>query len=238
MAEEFPDKILNGVIEEIAGADIVPLVALIMGKSHVSEFKIAENLGITINHTRNMLYRLNEHNLVDFARKKDKKKGWYVYYWTLDMFELRDLAVRMKKDVLNKIKNRLANEKEGTYFMCPDKHIRTNLETAMEYEFRCPECDRALEKEDNVKTIENMKKMIERLEQEIATLLGLEIKPVKERKLIREPRKKKGDKKSFLGKRLRKEKKRKAIKKKPKKSVKGEKPKKLKKKSRTKKKSE
>ncbi len=42
----LPEKILNELIEETAGSDILPLVNLIKGKSNVSEFKIAEKLGI------------------------------------------------------------------------------------------------------------------------------------------------------------------------------------------------
>src|SRR3989344_1176107 len=197
MIPDKTDKLLNEIIEEIAGADIVPLIELIKNKSNVSEFKIAEKLGISVNHVRNMLYRLNNYNLVYFTRKKDKKKGWYVYYWTLNMKELRDLAVKMKTEILNKIKNRLANEEGGVYFVCPDKHVRANHETAMEYEFRCPECDQHLINENNAKTIQNMEKLIGRLNEEIDLLKNMEIKIVKERKLtrVRKVKKKKSIKK-------------------------------------------
>ena len=72
------------LVEEIAGKDVIELVELIKGKEHVSEFKIADKLGVTVNQVRNMLYRLYSYNLVSFIRKKDKKKGWYIYYWTFD----------------------------------------------------------------------------------------------------------------------------------------------------------
>ena len=62
------------LVEEIAGKDVVELVELIKGKEHVSEFKIAEKLDLTVNQVRNMLYRLYSHNLVSFIRKKDKNK--------------------------------------------------------------------------------------------------------------------------------------------------------------------
>ena len=185
------DKILNEIVEEIAGNDIVPLVELIKNKSNVSEFKIAEKLNITVNHVRNMLYKLNNYNLVYFTRKKDKKKGWYVYYWTLNMTELRNLAVKLKTEMLNKIKNKLASEETGIYFICPDKHIRANHETAMEYAFKCPECDQALVNENNVKTKQNMERLINRLNEEIQLLGNMEIKIIKERKLTRTVKKKK-----------------------------------------------
>lgn len=195
MDNEKIDKILNEIVEEIAGNDIVPLVELIKNKSNVSEFKIAEKLGITVNHIRNMLYRLNNYNLVFFTRKKDKKKGWYVYYWTLNMLELRNLAVKLKTEMLNKIKNKLASEETGVYFICPDKHIRANHETAMEHAFKCPECDQQLLNENNAKTMQNMEKLISRLNEEIQVLNNMEIKIIKERKLTRTVKKKKKVKK-------------------------------------------
>ncbi|MBI2498868.1 hypothetical protein HYV88_01340 [Candidatus Woesearchaeota archaeon] len=201
------DKILNEIVEEIAGNDIVPLVELIKNKSNVSEFKIAEKLNITVNHVRNMLYRLNNYNLVYFTRKKDKKKGWYVYYWTLNMLELRNLSIKLKTDMLNKIKNKLANEESGVYFICPDKHVRANHETAMEYSFRCPECDQHLVNENNVKTRQNMEKLINRLNEEIHLLQAMEIKLVKERKLTRIVKKKKVKKINKLKKKIKMKKK-------------------------------
>jgi len=181
----IPDNILDEIIRELTDKDVVPVVQLIKGRSHVSEVKIAEKLELTVNHVRNVLYRLGAHNLVDFTRKKDKKKGWYVYYWTLDMVKLRDLAVKIKMGVVMKLKERLTKEKEGEFFNCPDKHIRANLENAMEYNFRCPECDLPLVKEDNVRTINSIQRQIEILKKEIELLQNLEIKPIAERKLTR-----------------------------------------------------
>ena len=84
-------KLSNNAIEvlvtEIAGKDVLPLIELIRGKTDVSEFKIAEKLGKTVNEVRNMLYRLSDYNLVSFTRKKDKRKGWYIYFWTLNSYQ-------------------------------------------------------------------------------------------------------------------------------------------------------
>src|SRR3989338_9156756 len=73
-------KSLEDLVITIVGEDVLPLVRILWGKNNISEFKIAEMLNVTVNQVRNMLYRLNEQNLVDFIRKKDKKKSWYIYY--------------------------------------------------------------------------------------------------------------------------------------------------------------
>jgi len=146
-------EIITELVEEIAGKDVVRLVELIKGKEHVSEFKIAEKLDLTVNQVRNMLYRLYSHNLVSFIRKKDKKKGWYIYYWTFDQRKGYELFLKIKREKLETLKERLENETEKIYFVCPSECIRMSLENAMESDFKCPDCGKVLEREENSKRI-------------------------------------------------------------------------------------
>ena len=161
-------EVVRELVEEIAGKDVVELVELIKGKEHVSEFKIAEKIGITVNQVRNMLYRLYSHNLVSFIRKKDKKKGWYIYYWTFDERKAYELFLKIKKEKLGILKERLTGEVEGSYFACPNECIRLNLENAMEYDFKCPDCGSVLVQEDNSKRIVAIEKEIEEINKQLA----------------------------------------------------------------------
>ena len=220
----IPETIFDDLIEEIAGRDVIPLVQLMKGKSLVSEFKLAEKLDMSVNHVRNFLYKLDAFNLVDSARKKDKKKGWYVYYWTLDMIRLRGLAVKTKKDRITSMSERIGREEGGEFFVCPDKHVRMNLEHAMEYQFRCQECDLPLEREDNKRVVNSLKKQIEKLTREVQLLESLQIKPIVERKLTRtSDDSDKKTKKKIVKKKVKKKQKKakkKILKEKPKKRVK------------------
>src|SRR3989344_7829324 len=101
------NKIVEDVVIEVAGDDVLPLVQALKNKKNVSEFKLAESLKKEVNSTRNMLYRLYDHNLVSFVRKKDKKKGWYIYYWTFDMKKVKYLLNSIKKTKVTKLKERL-----------------------------------------------------------------------------------------------------------------------------------
>ncbi|MFH1592020.1 MAG: hypothetical protein ABIB47_01500 [Candidatus Woesearchaeota archaeon] len=208
----IPDEILNPVIEDIAGEDVIPLVQLIKGKINVSEFRMAEKLDITINRVRNMVYRLSSYDLVDSSRKKDKKKGWYVYSWTLNMPKLRDLSVKLKLDNIERLEQRLRTEKANDFFRCPDKHIRASYTLAMEHNFKCPECGLNLEKEDNTKLIETINKTLLKLKQEVEFLRELKIKPMPEKKPVKQIIKKKIRKKKAT---LEKPTKKKKIKRKP-----------------------
>lgn len=175
-------EVIKELVEEVAGKDVIELVELIQGKRDVSEFKIAEKLNLTVNQVRNMLYRLYSHNLVSFVRKKDKKKGWYIYYWTFDERKGHELFLKIKKEKLKELRERLRNETTGSYFSCPNECIRVDFETAMESDFKCPDCGSVLVQDDNQKRIVSIEKEIKIAEEHVA-------KPFVETP-VRKPRKK------------------------------------------------
>src|SRR5210317_348407 len=110
------NKLVEEVVSSVAGTDVLPLVQLLKNKKNVSEFKLAESLELEINVTRNMLYRLYHANLVSFIRRKDKKKGWYIYYWTFKIKQIKHLAVTIKKERLERLQDRLNREQESSFF--------------------------------------------------------------------------------------------------------------------------
>ena len=77
-------RLLHDLVEEMAGEGTGRIVEILFKKKDVNEFLIAKKMELTINQVRNILYKLSADNLVSFIRKKDKRKGWYIYYWTLN----------------------------------------------------------------------------------------------------------------------------------------------------------
>ena len=186
---KLPDDVVKELITELVGSDAVSLVLLIKDKENVSEFKIAEKLNITINEVRNILYRLNEKDLVSYTRKKDNKKGWYIYFWTFNTNKARNLLVDNKKQRISRLLVTMNQEQNTAFFKCPSNCIRLSNEQALESEFKCPECSKLLEQEDRVKRIESIKNEIKRLEEDINELMQLEIKlkakvKIKEKKKV------------------------------------------------------
>jgi len=163
-------KIIENVIMDVAGDDVLPLVKYLKTKKNVSEFKLAEAIKKEINATRNMLYRLYENNLVSFIRKKDKKKGWYIYYWTFNLKRVKDLIKIIKEKKLIKLNERVEREKSSNFFLCPNLCIRLNFEQATEFEFKCPECGTLMNQEENKEKINELEKEINELEKEVKKL--------------------------------------------------------------------
>jgi len=81
------DKLLSEIVTIIVGKGAEPVAELLHSNKHVNEFTIAKKLEITINQTRNILYKISNFGLVSSERKKDKKKGWYTYYWKFEIMK-------------------------------------------------------------------------------------------------------------------------------------------------------
>lgn len=158
----------NFVIKEVAGEDVLDLVSYLEGKQNVSEFVIAQDMELEINNIRNMLYRLLDKNLVSFNRKKDKQKGWYIYYWTFNPLDVNHIFWDIKKKRLEALQNRLHREKSNVFFISPTSGIRLEFDKAVEFDFRCPETGDILVQEDNSQKISQIQQEIDDLEKDIA----------------------------------------------------------------------
>ena len=181
---------IEDLILTIIGEDVIPLTKILYNKENVSEFKLAEMLNVTVNQIRNMLYRMYEQNLVVYMRKKDKKKGWYIYYWSLNQKGIKNAILKTKLKQLDEFKVRINREQESQFFVCPNGCMRFPIETAMEYDFKCQECGSLMKELDNKKTIDNIKNLIATLESEIELIQN---PPVKEK-----PKKEKVEKKKSV----------------------------------------
>ena len=143
--EEF-SNILREFLSKDVGEDSVPVVDFIIDKRNVSEFKIATRLDQGVNTIRNILYRLNALNLVTSVRKKDRKKGWYIYYWTFNRNQADStLKLAEEKKRIDLIEKK--SEQQVVYLICPSKCYKFTFEEAMEHNFKCPECGKILVEE-------------------------------------------------------------------------------------------
>jgi len=204
-------KIVEDIISEVAGEDVLPLVKVLRNKSNVSEFKLADNIKREINLTRNMLYRLYDYNLVSFIRKKDKKKGWYIYYWTFNQKRVNDLALTLRKKRLERLNDRLTREKTTQFYICSNTCMRLDFERSHDYEFKCPECGVLLDLEDNSKKIVDLEKQIVSTEADLKELSKPPVIKVAKKKVV----KKKPAKKKTVKKKVKKKVVKKSTKKKP-----------------------
>ncbi|MBW2989905.1 hypothetical protein KY358_06330 [Candidatus Woesearchaeota archaeon] len=160
------NKKIHSLINEIAGEKAVPIIEYLKNRKDVSEFIIADKVKLDMQTTRNILYTLNSYNVATYIRRKDRKKGWYISYWTFNRKRVKELIEKLRNDKINKLKERLKKEElnKGNFFICSQACARLDFEQATEFGFKCPECGNLLNQQDNSKTIDNIKGRIKELE--------------------------------------------------------------------------
>jgi len=211
------DKKLYSLIKEliriIAGKNSEVILDILFQKKNVNEFKIAEKLGITINQARNILYRISKFNILDSIRKKDKRKGWYTYFWTLNNIKALKTLARIKNKEIKLLEQILKNREMKNFYMCQTDNMEMSEEPAMHYNFICPECGKLLDPVPKEKKIKEISTKIEYIKRQLITILTeLEritpkpkLKVKKKRKKIKKSKvKKKKTKKKIQKKRIRK----------------------------------
>lgn len=164
-------KIVMEVISHLVGDDVVDLVIELIAKDDYSEFKLAEKLNMDVNFARNMLYRLLEHNLVSFTRRKDKRKGWYIYYWTFNPNDVEKKRHSIIEKQLSDLDHSLNSEfNHNIFFMCENKCEKYDFDSAVEHEFKCQECGELLGQHDNSSHKQKVIDKINDLRQELVVL--------------------------------------------------------------------
>jgi len=208
--------IIDGTPEELKreiGGDVLLVKAediadLLDSSKYINEFLIAKKLNITINQTRNILYKMSDHGLVSSMRKKDKRKGWYTYFWKIELVRslefLKDIFEKKMEQINNQIKSREIKE----FYVCERCNIEFNEENALTNNFTCNECGGVFSIKDNTKLLKELRKNSERLKKELE-FVDEEIRKEKEkvegkklRDIKKEERKKAKDKKLAKKKKL------------------------------------
>ena len=163
-------KKIEEILKDILGEEGIPLVRQLIGKENVSEFDLATKTREDIKLVRKMLYILYNYNLVKFTRKKDKQKGWYIYYWTLLPDSIRFNYFKMKKALLERLKQQLEIEERELFFICPNDCVRLNFDQSMDFEFHCPECGELINQDEKKKRLSQLQRDVANTEAEVEKL--------------------------------------------------------------------
>lgn len=201
------EKFLHEVVSIIAGSSADKLVGVLYGKQNVNEFLIAKKLSLTINQTRNILYKLVDEGLVYFNRKKDSKSGgWYTYFWTMDsekcLIYYRD---RLLKEI-TQIEGLLNTKKTTRFYFCKTCGVEMSEEHALLQEFTCSECGTVFEFKDSSNNIKEVERQILRLKTKVAEvqidldvlIVARQVKSAKKEALNKKVSKKKPVKKKVV----------------------------------------
>ena len=154
------DKLLD-ITYEIVGDEAAQVIEFLYSNPGASEFDISEGIGLAVSKIRSVLYELKAKNLIDYDRKKDKEKGWYLYYWRVLPQNFETVYLNDKKSKLEQFKDRLEKEEAITYYICPNFCKRLPFDEALEQNFTCNICGSLMNEENKARKIEILKRNIE-----------------------------------------------------------------------------
>ncbi len=191
------NKFLREVVGIIVGKQAEDIADLLHTKKHVNEFIIAKKLDITINQTRNILYKISDQGLVSSIRKKDKKKGWYTYFWKIEVLKSLEFLENILKKKIDQINSQIKSRETKEFYVCEKCNIEFNEENALLHNFTCNECGEVFTMKDNTKLLRELKRNHDKANKEL-DLVNIEIEKEKEKiekQRIRENKKKEKEKK-------------------------------------------
>lgn len=125
------------VITRTVGEHATQIASYVNQNPKTSDFTIAKSLRKRVKDVRTTLYQLQEHNLVNYYKKKDYTKGWYISYWTLNTNTIKSL--------LQKISKQKKPKQIKTEYQCPNKCINATTINAMENGYQCYHCGKILQ---------------------------------------------------------------------------------------------
>lgn len=163
----FTKKKIEDLLQSVVGIEGMPLINQLAERDNISEFELATKTKKDIKVIRKQLYILYNNNLVSFTRKKDKQKGWYIYYWTILPESIKYLYFKKKREYILQLKGRLETEQKELFFACPTSCVRLTFDQATDFEFHCPECGKLVSQDSSEEKTQKIKGELKALEGEL-----------------------------------------------------------------------
>jgi transcription initiation factor TFIIE subunit alpha len=143
------DSVLKKVLEDFGGKEALKIAKVLHEMTEeVTDESLAEVSKVKLNIVRKILYILNENKLTEFRRVRDKRSGWFVYFWSSNFDKLGELLKERRNAVIEKLETRMNFENDNYFFVCTntckERYVFIN---AMEYNFKCPKCGKDLVEE-------------------------------------------------------------------------------------------
>lgn len=171
---------LKEVIVYVAGKSAENITEILSTKKYINEFLIAKKISLTINQTRNILYKISDNGLVSSIRKKDNKKGWYTYFWKIEILKSLEFLKQVLLKQIEQINNHIKSRESKQFFICERCNIELTEEKALLHNFICNECGDVFKLKDNFKLLREFKKNLEKLKNKLS-LVNQEIEKEKEK---------------------------------------------------------
>ena len=146
---------------------------LIIGKEllnlrgEITDEELHARTEVKLNQVRKILYILHDVGLTEFKRLRDKKSGWFIYFWVSRFNDYEAIIKKKQREVLEILDTRLSHEENHHFFVCQGEHEcdgRYTFDQAFDEFFKCPICKEGqLSEAENTEIIQILKKRMKQL---------------------------------------------------------------------------
>jgi len=165
------DEDVRLLIKSVVGDEGFEIVKHLFDIEKADEFEIADKLDRDVNFVRSVMYKMYTHNLVNYTRRRDPEKGWYIYTWELVPEKIYNALIDKKKERLDSLFQKVENEQSREQgFHCPSCSINLEFPKALELNFSCFACSGMLQPLDNHIRIDDLNTEIKGLSEKIGLL--------------------------------------------------------------------
>jgi transcription initiation factor TFIIE subunit alpha len=165
------DEEVHTLIKSVVGEEGFHIVEHLFRVDKADEFEIAEKLEEDVNFVRSVMYKMYTNKLVNYTRRRDPEKGWYIYTWELVAKKLYSALIDKKQEKLDKLFKKVEGEEnKEQVFHCPTCDIPVPFPKALELSFSCFACGGMLQPLDNKVFIQNLNNEIKELSESIGLL--------------------------------------------------------------------
>ncbi len=116
---------------------------------------------------RKILRLLYDARIAYYRKGVHPSYGVARYFWKVDSNSINYVLLRRKKEVLEKVKQRLEYESSNEFYRCPRDGSRYTFNEAYVNDFKCTRCGSLLTLEDNSALVKALKEVVEKLKREI-----------------------------------------------------------------------
>jgi transcription initiation factor TFIIE subunit alpha len=154
------DQEVVGYIQEEVGDEGMAMAKFLQEHPHISGVDVLETFKERkASEVRKVLYRLMEAHVAQYEKDTDAK-GWETFYWDLDLMEIKHILRRRWADELLHLRQQLRFEEDHQFYSCDEQHRRITFEDAVDLNFNCPVCRKAM---NPVRTAEVRKALMARI---------------------------------------------------------------------------
>jgi transcription initiation factor TFIIE subunit alpha len=130
-----------------AGEDACKILRCI--DNGLTDEQISSKTKLKVNDIRAALNKLHYMGIIVYSKEKAKNSNWYTYTWFVKRDRIAELLEERYKEELEKLEQKLKFEHDYIFFKCVNGCEKLPFELAYEYNFRCPECGKEMEEQDN-----------------------------------------------------------------------------------------